>query len=73
MADNNQKVVKEEITKVVIDQALTVGDLAEKIDKTPADIVKFLMMQGVLATVNQVIDVSTAKKVCASFEIKLWT
>ena len=44
-------------------RAIKVGDLAEKIDKTPADIVKFLMLQGVLATVNQVIDVATAKKV----------
>ena len=66
-----EEVVKEEITKVVIDQALTVGDLAEKIDKTPADVVKFLMLQGVLATVNQVIDVATAKKVCANFEIEV--
>ncbi len=66
-----EEVVKEEITKVVIDQALTVGDLAEKIDKTPADVVKFLMLQGVLATVNQVIDIATAKKVCANFEIEV--
>ena len=65
-----EEVVKEEVTKVVIDQALTVGDLAEKIDKTPAEVVKFLMLQGVLATVNQVIDVDTAKKVCANFEIE---
>ena len=66
-----EEVVKEEVTQVVIDQALTVGDLAEKIDKTPADVVKFLMLQGVLATVNQVIDVATAKKVCANFEIEV--
>ena len=66
-----EEVVKEEVTKVVLDQALTVGDLAEKIDKTPADVVKFLMLQGVLATVNQVIDVATAKKVCANFEIEV--
>ena len=66
-----EEVAKEEVTKVVIDQALTVGDLALKIDKTPADVVKFLMLQGVLATVNQVIDVATAKKVCANFEIEV--
>jgi len=66
-----EEIVKEEVTKVVIDQALTVGDLAEKIDKTPADVVKFLMLQGVLATVNQVIDIATAKKVCANFEIEV--
>lgn len=66
-----EEVLKEEVKQVVLDQALTVGDLADKIDKTPADIVKYLMMQGVLATVNQVIDLATAKKVCLNFEIEV--
>ena len=50
---------------------MTVGELAEKINKPAAEIVKFLMMQGILATVNQVIDVATAKKVCENFEIEV--
>ncbi len=58
------------ITKVVLNQVLTVGELADKIKKSPAEIVRFLMMQGVLATVNQVIDVKTQKQVCESFEIE---
>ncbi len=61
----------EEIKSVVINQPLTVGELADKINKASAEIVKFLMMQGILATVNQVIDVPTAKKVCESFEIEV--
>ncbi|MEI3254500.1 MAG: translation initiation factor IF-2 N-terminal domain-containing protein [Candidatus Gastranaerophilaceae bacterium] len=50
---------------------MTVGELSEKINKASAEIVKFLMMQGILATVNQVIDVPTAKKVCENFEIEV--
>ena len=60
-----------EVKSVVINQPLTVGELAEKINKAAAEIVKFLMMEGILATVNQVIDVATAKKVCESFEIEV--
>ena len=61
----------EEVKSVVINQPLTVGELSEKINKASAEIVKFLMMEGILATVNQVIDVATAKKVCENFEIEV--
>ncbi len=61
----------EEVKSVVINQPLTVGELSEKINKASAEIVKFLMMHGILATVNQVIDVATAKKVCENFEIEV--
>lgn len=60
-----------EVKSVVINQPLTVGELSTKINKASAEIVKFLMMQGILATVNQVIDVPTAKKVCENFEIEV--
>ena len=63
--------VVEEVKSVVINQPLTVGELSEKTNKAAAEIVKFLMMQGILATVNQVIDVPTAKKVCENFEIEV--
>ena len=50
---------------------MTVSELADKINKTPAEIVKFLMMQGIMATVNQLIDVETIKKVCAEFNLEV--
>lgn len=61
----------EAITKIVVNQAMTISELSEKIQKTPAEIVKFLMMQGVMATVNQLIDVETIKKVCTEFELEV--
>ena len=63
--------VQEDVKQVVVNQPITVGDLAAKIKKAPAEIVKYLMMQGILATVNEVIDVPTAKKVCESFDIEV--
>lgn len=61
----------EEVTKIVVTHAMTISELSEKIQKTPAEIVRFLMMQGVMATVNQLIDVETIKKVCAEFELEV--
>lgn len=63
--------VQEEVKTVVINANMTVGELAEKINKSSAEVVKFLMMNGILATVNQVIDIETQKKVCANFEIEV--
>lgn len=59
----------EDVTEVVINRPMTINELSEKIRKTPADIIKFLMMQGILVTVNSPIDVETAKKVAENFEI----
>ncbi|MBQ9245410.1 translation initiation factor IF-2 [bacterium] len=66
--DNNDAEV---ITQVVINEPLTVGELAEKIKKSPAEIVKYLMMQGILTTVNEVISIETQKKICENFELEV--
>ena len=61
----------EAITQVVINKPITVGELADKIGKSPAEIVKYLMMQGILSTVNEVISTETQKKICESFELEV--
>ena len=63
--------VVEEVKQIVVNQAMTISELSEKIQKTPAEIVKFLMMNGVMATVNQLIDVDVIKKVCAEYELEV--
>lgn len=60
-----------EITSLVVNQAMTISELSDKIQKTPAEIVKFLMMNGVMATVNQLIDVDVIKKICAEYELEV--
>ena len=72
---HKKKVVKEEIVEevksIVVDRAMTISELADKIHKTPAEIVKFLMFEGVMATVNQLIDVDVIKKVCAEYNLEV--
>ena len=76
MAQKHKKRHREEqaeevITQVVINQAMTIGELADKIKKSSAEVVKFLMMQGIMATVNEVIDVEIAKKVAQNFDLEV--
>lgn len=61
----------EEVTQLVVTQAMTISELSEKIAKTPAEIVKFLMLNGIMATVNQLIDVDVIKKVCAEYGLEV--
>lgn len=60
-----------EVTSIVVNQAMTISELSDKIQKTPAEIVKFLMMNGVMATVNQLIDVDVIKKICAEYNLEV--
>ncbi|MBO6087532.1 translation initiation factor IF-2 [bacterium] len=61
----------EAVTKIVVNRAMTISELSEKIQKTPAEIIKFLMFQGVMATVNQLIDIDVIKKICAEYELEV--
>ena len=60
-----------EVTSIVVNQAMTISELSDKIQKTPAEIVKFLMMNGVMATVNQLIDIDVIKKICGEYELEV--
>ncbi len=62
---------QEVVTQIVVNHAMTISELADKIHKTPAEIVKFLMFQGIMATVNQLIDVDVIKKVCEEYNLEV--
>ena len=62
---------KETVSQIIVNRPMTISELADKIQKTPAEIVRFLMFQGVMATVNQLIDVETIKKVCAEYGLEV--
>jgi translation initiation factor IF-2 len=57
------------ITEVEIPEVITVGEFASKIGKSAAEIVKKLMMLGVMATMNQAIDFETAQIIGDEFGI----
>lgn len=60
-----------QVTQIVVNRAMTISELSDKIQKTPAEIVKFLMLNGIMATVNQLIDVDVIKKICAEYELEV--
>ena len=70
---NSKKEEQERISleKAVVNRAMTISELSEKIQKTPAEIVKFLMLNGIMATVNQLIDIDVIKKVCAEYNLEV--
>ena len=53
---------------VKISEAITVGDLARAIGVKFGEVIKKLMDMGMMATVNQVLDVDTATLVAAEFD-----
>ena len=59
------------ITEVEIPETITVGEFASKIGKTGAEIVKKLMMLGVMATINEEIDFDTASLVAEELGAKV--
>ncbi|GBF32675.1 translation initiation factor 2 [Desulfocucumis palustris] len=56
---------------VVIGESATVQELAEKMKKSPAELIKRLMVLGVLATINQEIDVDTAAILAGEFGFEI--
>jgi translation initiation factor IF-2 len=52
---------------VELPRALTVKELAERLKVSPVDIIKELMKNGVMASINQVIDYDTAAIVASDF------
>ena len=57
----------QETTTVRLPQAIVVGELATVLGVTPVDVIKELMKNGVMATINQVVDFDTAATVAADF------
>ncbi len=66
-----QKEEVQEVTSIVVNKPMTISELSVKILRSPAEIVKFLMMQGTMATVNQLVDVEVIKKICAEYELEV--
>lgn len=62
---------KEAPTMVEIPDTITVGEFAQKLMKPAAEIVKKLMMLGVMATITQSIDFDTAVLIADDFGIEV--
>ena len=62
-------VVKPQLTHVELPPFITVKDLADGLGKRSADVIKTLMMMGMLVTLNQELDYDTAALVAGEYGI----
>ncbi|HLF73935.1 MAG TPA: translation initiation factor IF-2 [Anaerolineales bacterium] len=53
--------------KIELPASIVIRDLAQKIQKSPIDLIKKLMSNGVMATINQAVDFDTAAIVVAEY------
>ncbi|WP_017185263.1 translation initiation factor IF-2 [Alkalibacillus haloalkaliphilus] len=58
-------------SKITYQGSLTVGELAEKLNKDSSEIIKKLMMLGVMATINQQLDQETIELICDDFGVEV--
>lgn len=55
--------------KIVFTESLTVGELAKKLRKEPAEIIKKLFGLGIMATINQDLDKDTIELICSEYNV----
>ncbi len=65
------EVQKKSVLKVSIPDEISVGELASRLKKTGAEIVKQLMRLGVMASVSETIDYDTASLVALEYNAKI--
>lgn len=63
MQRTNDKVIRE----VVVPDSITVQELASRMAERGVDVIKALMRNGIMATINQVIDADTAELIVTEF------
>ncbi|HSR21843.1 MAG TPA: translation initiation factor IF-2 [Anaerolineales bacterium] len=54
-------------TSIQLPSSVVIRDLAQKIEKSPIEVIKKLMANGVMATINQAVDFDTAAIVVAEY------
>jgi translation initiation factor IF-2 len=62
---------KETPSKITFTGSLTVGELASKLNKEPSEIIKKLLMLGVMATINQDLDKDAIELVAGEFNVEV--
>ncbi|GAA0461586.1 translation initiation factor IF-2 [Alkalibacillus silvisoli] len=67
----NQQNAQSTPDKITYQGSLTVGELAEKLNKDSSEIIKKLMIIGVMATINQQLDAESIELICDDFGVEV--
>lgn len=65
------KVQKPLPEKITFYESLSVGELAQKLGREPSELIKKLLMLGVMATINQELDKDTIELICADYGVEV--
>jgi len=66
-----QRPAPEPPSKITFTESLTVGELAKKLRKEPAEIIKKLFNLGIMATINQDLDRDAIELVCTEYNVEV--
>jgi translation initiation factor IF-2 len=66
-----QRPAAEPPAKITFTESLTVAELAKKLRKEPAEIIKKLFGLGILATINQDLDKDAIELICAEYGVEV--
>ncbi|MBK2403121.1 MULTISPECIES: translation initiation factor IF-2 [unclassified Erysipelothrix] len=58
------------ISEIEYTDGITVKELSEKINKSPAEVIKLLFMMGTMVTINTSLDDDTVQLICMEYEIE---
>ena len=58
-------------TEIEVNGSMTVKELAEKLGREVSEVIKYLMQDGVMATINQNLDVDTIEILAEEFGVKI--
>lgn len=66
---NDSQKEEKEVGIITMGELITVGELAEKLGKPITEVIKMLIMNGVMAGINQEIDFNTASKIAEKYNV----
>lgn len=65
------KVQKPLPEKITFYESLSVAELAQKLGREPSELIKKLLMLGVMATINEELDKDAIELICADYEVEV--
>lgn len=73
--NNQQQVQREKIDntpkKIIVRGAMTVGELAKLLHKDASEVIKKFLLMGVMATINQEVDLETIQLIADEFKVEV--
>lgn len=68
--DFSSKKDRVEVTEITYSAPITVGELAEKLNRNASEIIKLLFMMGTMVTINSVLDDETIELICMEWNVE---